>query len=156
MMALLGARCTVSSWRAGLAVLTVVLLMAGCSGGGAASPDASTGPSPSTEGAGASPTLELETPKPGGVGEERYTGVLASDAIEGGCAFIRTPDGQRYQVIPPDGWELRATPAELIAPDGRVVARVGDQVTIVGHEADMVSICQIGPIIQATEVVVGG
>jgi hypothetical protein len=46
--------------------------------------------------------------------------------------------------------------AELVAPDGTVVARAGDAITVKGHEADMVSICQIGPIIQAVEVTVGG
>ena len=56
----------------------------------------------------------------------------------------------------PDGWELRMSPLELIAPDGTVVARAGDEVTVRGAEADMASICQIGPIIQATEVVVAG
>jgi hypothetical protein len=36
------------------------------------------------------------------------------------------------------------------------VARAGDEVTVRGAEADMVSVCQLGPIIQATEVVLAG
>jgi hypothetical protein len=82
--------------------------------------------------------------------------VLGADSIEGGCTYLQTADGQRYEIIPPDGWALRKGAAELVAPDGRVVARAGDAVTVKGHEADMVSICQIGPIIQAVEVTVGG
>jgi hypothetical protein len=81
--------------------------------------------------------------------------VLGSDAIEGGCAYLQAPDGGKYEVIYPDGWELRLAPLELVAPDGTVVARAGDEVTVRGAEADMASICQIGPIIRATEVVVG-
>lgn len=84
-----------------------------------------------------------------------YTGMLGSDSIEGGCAYLQAPDGRKYEVIYPDGWELRKTPLELVAPDGTVVARAGDEVTVRGAQADMASICQIGPIIQATEVVVG-
>ncbi len=54
----------------------------------------------------------------------------------------------------PEGWELKKSPLELIAPDGTVHSRGGDEVTVRGEEADgMASICQIGPIIQATEVV---
>jgi hypothetical protein len=82
--------------------------------------------------------------------------VLRSDAIEGGCAYVQTADGQKYEVIPPDGWELRKAPAAVVSPDGQVVAKAGDIVTVHGSEADMMSICQIGPIIQATDIVAGG
>jgi hypothetical protein len=42
---------------------------------------------------------------------------------------------------------------ELRGPDGTVHSKGGDTVSIRGAEAtDMASICQIGPIIQATEV----
>ena len=103
------------------------------------------------------PSLELESPKISPAGPDAtYRGILGADAIEGGCTYLQTADGQRYELIPPDGWELRKGAAELVAPDGSVVARAGDAVTVTGHEADMVSICQIGPILQATEVVVGG
>ena len=103
------------------------------------------------------PSLELATqqpPKTGAVAQT-YGGVLGSDAIEGGCAYLQAPDGGKYEVLYPDGWELRMSPLELVAPDGTVVARAGDEVTVRGAEADMVSICQIGPIIRASEVVVG-
>lgn len=81
------------------------------------------------------------------------TGVLGADSIEGGCGFLRTEDGTRYEVIYPDGWQLSLNPLELRSPDGTVVARGGDEVTVVGRVAgDMASICQIGPIFQATGV----
>jgi hypothetical protein len=35
------------------------------------------------------------------------------------------------------------------------VAKAGDVITVHGDEADMMSICQIGPIIQATDIVAG-
>ena len=68
----------------------------------------------------------------------------------------RRPTAVAIEVIYPAGWTQRKAPLELVAPDGQVVAGAGDEVTVRGFEADMVSICQIGPIIQATEVVVGG
>jgi hypothetical protein len=133
-----------------------VVAMNGCGGDSGGSGTAGAG-EPSQVGA-ASPSLELASPQPpkSGAAATTYSGVLASDAIEGGCAYLQAPDGRKYEVIYPDGWELRKSPLELIASDGRVVARAGDQVTVRGAEADMVSVCQIGPIIQATEVVLAG
>jgi hypothetical protein len=133
-----------------------VVAMNGCGGGsGPGSGSAGTG-EPSQVGA-ASPSLELASQQPTKGGPAAtYTGVLASDAIEGGCAYVQAPDGRKYEVIYPDGWELRKSPLELVSPDGRVVARAGDEVTVRGAEADMVSVCQLGPIIQATEVVLAG
>jgi hypothetical protein len=125
--------------------LFVVVAMTGCGGGGA-------GPS----GSGGQPSLELASQQPSSAdGVQTYVGMLGSDAIEGGCAYLQSADGRKYEVIYPDGWTLHMSPLELVAPDGRVVAEAGDEVTIRGTPADMASICQIGPIIQATEVVVG-
>jgi hypothetical protein len=129
-------------------------LMAGCSSG--SGPGASVaGGSPE---ASPQPSLELASPKSPGAGGvmETYVGTLGSDAIEGGCAYLQTADGVRYEVVYPQDWELRKSPLELVAPDGRVVAGAGDEITVRGAEADMMSICQIGPIIKAAEVVVGG
>lgn len=144
----------------GLALVAMfgALAMNGC-GGGRAGPGGSGSarpgePSPAGP---ASPSLELASQQPtkSGAAAETYVGVLGSDAIEGGCAYLQAPDGGKYEVIYPDGWELRRSPLELVAPDGTVVARAGDEVTVRGAEADMASICQIGPIIRATAVVVG-
>ena len=130
-------------------------LMAGCRPGSGSEPAgsaASPGESPGSPGS-VPPSLELASPKVSGSSRiETYTGRLGSDAIEGGCTYLEAEDGSRYEVIYPDGWQLRRSPLELVGPDGRVVAGAGDEVTIRGSEADMVSVCQIGPIIQATEV----
>lgn len=86
--------------------------------------------------------------------DEELTGFLGADSIEGGCGYLEVPDGTRYQVTYPDGWRLQLSPLQLTSPDGEVVARGGDEVTVRGAEtSDMASICQIGPIFRATEVV---
>lgn len=105
---------------------------------------------------GSSPSFRLKTPKPSApsnLGGQELTGTLGFDDIEGGCAYLES-NGTRYEVIYPDGWQLQRSPLQLISPEGDVVAGPGDQVTVRGEEAgDMASICQIGPIFRATEVV---
>ena len=134
------------------------LLLAACT----ATPGASA-PSPSTSSAvpspapSASPSLTLVTPGPskplGPDAADTYTGVLSFDSIEGGCAYLQTAAGRKLEVIYPEGWTLQKSPLALLAPDGSVHSRAGDTVTVKGTEAtDMASICQIGPIIRATEV----
>jgi hypothetical protein len=102
-----------------------------------------------------SASLELASPGPSkaGPGLQTYTGVLGSDTIESGCVYLQTADGRRFEVIYPDAWTVRRSPLGLIDPNGDVVAGAGDEVTIRGAEApDMVSVCQLGPIVRATEV----
>jgi hypothetical protein len=105
---------------------------------------------------GSTPSFRLSTPKPSAppsLGGIELTGTLGFDDIEGGCAYLES-NGTRYQVIYPDGWQLHRSPLQLISPAGDVVAGPGDPVTVRGDEAgDMASICQIGPIFRATEVV---
>ena len=82
------------------------------------------------------------------------TGVLGADSVEGGCTYLEAPDGVRYQVIYPDGWQVQASPLQLENPAGEVVATGGETITVRGRVADdMASICQIGQIFLATEVV---
>jgi hypothetical protein len=138
-----------------LGSLLVAFLMAGCTSGGPGASGPAGSPSEAPVDA-PSQSLELASPKPPSEGVVTYTGVLGADPIEGGCTYLQTADGQRFEIIPPEGWQLNKGAAEFMAPDGTVVARAGDTVMITGHEADMMSICQIGPIIQATEVAVGG
>ncbi len=149
-------------WGAAAALVVAVVVLMGCagSGGEASSPGGAAAPgSGGAGGAASSPSESLELasqkPSPGGA-ETIYSGVLGADSIEGGCSYLQTADGQRYELIPPDGWELDKGSAQLTGPDGAVFARAGDAITVKGHQADMVSICQIGPIIQAMEITRGG
>src|SRR3954452_18161257 len=179
MMPLRRSRCTMKSnrdagrgagrmsFRASAApslLLVLGVVMAGCSGGsggatgGSPAASGSSGasrPAPSTSAPAPSASLELASPKSPPAGANTYTGVLRSDAIEGGCVYLQTADGQKYEVIPPEGWELQKAPAAVVSPGGQVVAKAGDVITVRGNEADMMSICQIGPIIQATDIVRG-
>ena len=90
--------------------------------------------------------------KPSPAGGNVVSGTLGFDDLEGGCAFIETEDGTRYEVIYPVGWTLDRASGELRSDDG-AVAMPGDAVTVRGAVAtDRSSICQIGPIFVATEV----
>jgi hypothetical protein len=149
--------------RSGLVLAALVLIpLAACTAGpGSSASPGSEGPVTSEGPSDASPSasLELASPQPSKSapgGGRLYTGTLGSDAIEGGCTYLQTADGQRLEVIYPDGWNVQRAPLALVDPGGQVVARAGDEVTIRGDEAqDMVSICQIGPIVRATEVLTG-
>lgn len=97
------------------------------------------------------PTTPKPDPAGGGV---ELVGTLGADSIEGGCGYLEAADGTRYQVIYPSAWQLDLSPLQLVSPDGEVVARGGDVITVRGREAsDMVSICQIGPMFRASQVV---
>ena len=142
-------------------MLSVLVLTACSAAPGPSAPAPSEGPLTSQRPSdpAASQSLELASPQPSkstAAGGRVYTGTLGSDAIEGGCVYLQTADGTRLEVIYPDGWTVRRAPAALVDPRGTVVAGPGDQVTIRGDEAnDMMSICQLGPIIRATEVMTG-
>ncbi|MCA1571799.1 MAG: hypothetical protein LC798_16100 [Chloroflexi bacterium] len=105
-----------------------------------------------------SPSLRLVSAKPSApprLGSHELTGTLGFEDLEGGCVTFESQDATRYEVLYPEGWELQRSPLQLLSPDGEVVARPGDQITIRGSEAtDMSSICQVGPIFRATEVVI--
>lgn len=126
-----------------IAPLGLLLLLAACA-------------APAGEVSSPLPSFRLISPKPSPpseLGGRELTGTLGFDDIEGGCAFLQTPDDVRYEVLYPEGWELQRSPLRLVSPTGAVVARAGDAVTVRGAEAtDMSSICQIGPIFRASEV----
>jgi hypothetical protein len=124
-------------WAATLSIL------AACAGP-AASGDPSLTPSP--EG-----TFQMVSELPAG---QTITGILGADSIEGGCAYLEAANGTRCEVLYPEGWTLDRSSAELTAPGGTVRARAGDEVTVRGSIAsDVASLCQIGPIFRASEVV---
>lgn len=96
---------------------------------------------------------DLPTPASTSKGRS-ITGTFGSDAIEGGCAYLEADDGTRYEVLYPEGWTVERGPIRLLDPDGRVLAQGGERITVRGRVTDdMASICQIGPIFSADEVV---
>jgi hypothetical protein len=89
--------------------------------------------------------------KPAG-GPTIVTGVLTFDDIEGGCTYLQTADGRRFEVIYPEGWAIDRPGAKLDGPSGEVV-RAGESLTVKGSIArDRSSICQVGPIFEASSV----
>ncbi|MCV0403204.1 MAG: hypothetical protein K5924_05790 [Chloroflexi bacterium] len=130
-----------------LVLVLVAFAMSACTSAGSSPEPGSPSATPSDR---PSPTSGEESAPPDG---DPLTGILGADSIEGGCGYLRSEDGTRFEVIYPDGWELSLRPLELRAPDGAVVARGGDEVTVIGEIAgDMASICQIGPIFRASSV----
>jgi hypothetical protein len=120
--------------------LVIFALAAGCAPVGA-SPSA-----PATAGRSITAASQL----PAG---EILVGALGADSTEG-CAYLEAEDGTRYEVIYPEGWTLDRSGPALSDPNGLVVARGGDEITVRGSLApDMASACQVGPIFRASEVV---
>lgn len=81
---------------------------------------------------------------------EILTGTLGGDAaLEGGCTWLEF-EGERVQVVYPDGYRATADPLELTGPDGTVIARGGDKVTVTGApDPGMATFCQVGPVFTA-------
>lgn len=147
-----------SGMRPILATALIGLLLTACRGGGEPSRGTTSptpaGPEPSFDRsvfATPSPSPDASASRGGGV---MISGTFASDSIEGGCAFLEAADGTRYEVIWPEGWTLLRNPFRLQDPAGQVVASGGETITVRGQEAtDMGSICMVGPIFRASEVV---
>lgn len=127
----------------------VLLLLAACTGA------ADDGETPPDSPGSSLPDLSMSAkPSPPPSLGGTVTGVFGLAEIETGCPYLEADDGTRYEILYPDGWELRRSPLELVAPSGEIQARAGDTVTVRGGLAtDMASTCQIGPIFRATEVV---
>jgi hypothetical protein len=81
------------------------------------------------------------------------SGTLGGSAsLEGGCAWLET-EQDRIQVRYPEGYRVAFDPLRLLGPDGAVVAREGEQVTITGSPAQaLLTVCQVGELWQADEV----
>ena len=134
--------------RSQVALVLGVMLVSGCAAAGGQPTPSSHVPTPS-------PSDGTTRPAPSQTGKAvTISGTFGSDAIEGGCAYLQAADGTRYQVLYPDPWKLERGPFRLIGPDGSVVARGGETITVRGSVADdMASTCQIGPIFRASEVI---
>jgi hypothetical protein len=132
-------------------VLVVIAIVAGCAAP-QRPPSTSEEPMPTSPQPSLRPSLEPASEQPAPDGES-LVGVLGADSVEGGCSYLQADDGTRYEVIYPDGWRVQMSPLQLLDPDGAVVAEGGDEVMVRGSVADdMASICQIGPIFQASQV----
>jgi hypothetical protein len=129
----------------------VIFVLAACAAPGATTTSSSPIPTATPVSTNAS---EATASQPRASSGDELVGVLGADSIEGGCPYLQTADGTRYEVIYPDGWRADRATGALSDPTGAVVAGPGAVVTVRGEEAsDMASFCQIGPIFQATEVV---
>lgn len=82
------------------------------------------------------------------------SGIFGGDpSLEGGCAWLDADDGTRYEVLYPDGWQVRFEPLELVHPDGEVVATEGDRLAVSGRVAeDRASVCMVGTMFEAEDV----
>lgn len=98
------------------------------------------------------PTAARSDPVETGV----LTGSLGFDSAEGGCPYLETADGTRFQVVYPAGWQIDRATGQLVGPDG-TRSQLGTTVSIRGSvRTDMASICQVGPIFLASEVISAG
>lgn len=134
-----------------LSLAALALLLCSCSAGDGGSARTPELPKPTLNRPKApSPTIHIDR----GPGKPMtLTGTLGMLAVEGGCPYLENDKGTRYEVIYRDGWYVDKSTGELIDPTGDVSARPGDTVTVRGEIAtDMASICQIGPIFRADEV----
>jgi hypothetical protein len=128
----------------------LVLTVAGCDQAGTASSEGHA-PTPAESTGTVRGSLRPSSAQP--TREDTLTGRLGADDVEGGCGYLETDAGTRYEVIYPRGWRLTVSPLQLTDPEGDVVARGGDEVTVRGSETtEIASICQIGPIFQAASV----
>lgn len=87
-------------------------------------------------------------------GADLLEGTLGGDPrLEGGCAWLDTDDG-RFEVLYPPGYEIMFEPVRLVDADGDTLAEEGETVRVRGRVAkDRMSICQVGAIFEASEVV---
>ncbi|HUH06808.1 MAG TPA: hypothetical protein VML96_03275 [Egibacteraceae bacterium] len=144
-----------------------MLTMSGCAAGPgdepAAEPPPETADQTQTEAEAPEPseTPAIDEPSPrstdtGELNVQTLVGVLGGSAeLEGGCAWLETPQG-RFEVIYPQGYRVEFDPLRLLGPEGATVAEEGDEIAVTGAPAgDLMSICQVGAIFEATEVEAG-
>jgi len=102
------------------------------------------------------PAFTAEPLLPSSSSEAVVTGMLAFDSVEGGCGYLETTNGTRYQVIYPTGWQIDGGTGHLHGPRGED-APPGSQVSVRGSiVTDMASTCQVGPMFRAVEVIRAG
>ena len=138
--------------RAALLMAAALLVLSACAPGDPEGATPSTSPG-RTDAAQPTPRPTATPPPSPGRGDT-ITGTLGADTAERGCAYLQAADGTRYEVRYPEGWTLQAAPLRLTNPDREVMATGGETITVRGRLArEMRSICQLGPIFEAVEVV---
>lgn len=134
----------------------LVLLLAACGSDSATTvsqPDPTTSPAATEEPA--TPTDEEMEMTEGDRIMVPVTGVLGGDEnLEGGCMWIQVDD-ERVQLLPAEGagFTLDTDALAVVSVDGEVIAEAGDTVVVDGEiDEEMMSFCQVGPILMATSV----
>lgn len=87
-------------------------------------------------------------------------GTLGGDSqLEGGCAWLdvdvgrSTVEADRVEPSWPQGYRVEFEPVRLVGPDGQVVAEAGDLVMVDGAlRPDVVTVCMVGPVFDATRI----
>lgn len=134
------------------AIVLLVIVLTACAGQQGDDPvmqSPEPSPAPATE-------EPLAPGEDGTPGEDLLTGTLGGDAqLEGGCAWI-DDGGRRWEVLYPEGYRVTFDPVTLHGPDGPI-AEEGATITVPGSpQDDVMTVCQVGPVWQATDVRVGG
>lgn len=133
-----------------MAAVSVVALAA-C--GGEAAEQTAPEPAPTASEPGAA-----SPPSPDGTGPDdttpaggtAFVGTLEGDAqLEGGCLWLAA-DGERYELRLPPGYEVDVQELAIVPPSGDVIT-TGTELRVVGEtQDDMVTICQVGPVIDVS------
>ncbi len=141
--------------------LAAAMVLTACASADVATESAATQePSESvgSETASAEPDMTREEPDPGGTAVSfPATGTLGVDDIEGGCVYVEI-DGTRYELLAGTGADIAVDPANgvVAAADGTVIARTGEMITVDGAvDPGIVTFCQMGPVLVATDVTAG-
>jgi hypothetical protein len=87
---------------------------------------------------------------------EGITGTFnGNPTLEGGCSWLDTGE-RRYQLVLPQGYRVDYEQLVIVGPDGKLVAKAGDTITVTGHPAkERLSFCQIGPIFDVETISTG-
>ena len=85
-----------------------------------------------------------------------FTGTLEGDAqLEGGCLWLAS-DGDRYELQLPPSYEVDLAELAIVAPSGETIT-AGTELQVVGElQEDMVTICQVGPVIDVASITPAG
>ncbi len=83
-------------------------------------------------------------------------GILSADTVEGGCVYLETAEGLRFEVVWPPGWRLDRADFTVRDAHGRSIARGGEPIRVRGIVVDdLASPCQAGTMIRAEDVSAG-